>query len=73
MTGGPMGGRRTRRQFLGGAGVAGRVTIGAEWPWIGRGQGLKTITASHSVSTFVCGRSWSASSSAASRGAGSAT
>ena len=55
MTDGPTGARWTRREFLERAGLAG-VVIGAGWPGIGRGQGLKTITASHSVSTFVYGQ-----------------
>jgi NitT/TauT family transport system substrate-binding protein len=44
----------SRRQFLTAAGAAGGAVALA--PRLGWGQGLKTITASHSVSTFVYGQ-----------------
>ena len=45
----------SRRDFLKTAGVfGGRAAAG--WPALGHGQGLKTITASHSVSTVVYGQ-----------------
>ncbi len=52
MTDGPTNGRWTRRHFLATAGVV----AAAAWSWIGGAQGLKTISASHSVSTFVYGQ-----------------
>src|ERR1700687_2220825 len=45
----------SRRDFLKTAGLLGGMAA-AGWPASGRGQGLKTITASHSVSTFVYGQ-----------------
>src|SRR6058998_2182869 len=49
------GERVTRREFLMGTGLATGAALGAR---LGRGeaQGLRTITASHSVSTFVYGQ-----------------
>jgi hypothetical protein len=47
----PQTGRWTRREFLTTAGLA--VT---PWTRMAHAQGLKTITASHSVSTFVYGQ-----------------
>jgi NitT/TauT family transport system substrate-binding protein len=46
----------TRREFLRTAGLAGGATATAGWPRWARAQGLKQITASHSVSTFVYGQ-----------------
>jgi NitT/TauT family transport system substrate-binding protein len=46
----------TRRDFLKTAGLAGGVAAGAGLPRWARAQGLKQITASHSVSTFVYGQ-----------------
>jgi NitT/TauT family transport system substrate-binding protein len=48
--------RWTRREFLTAAGVAGGIATGASWLGPARAQGLKGITASHSVSTFVYGQ-----------------
>ncbi|MDO8477964.1 MAG: ABC transporter substrate-binding protein [Candidatus Rokubacteria bacterium] len=45
----------SRRDFLKTAGLFGGMAA-AGWPALGHGQGLKTITASHSVSTFVYGQ-----------------
>jgi NitT/TauT family transport system substrate-binding protein len=45
----------SRRDFLKTAGLLGGMAA-AGWPASGRGQGLKTITASHSVSTIVYGQ-----------------
>ncbi len=45
----------TRRDFIKTAGVFGGMAA-AGWPAPSLGQGLKTITASHSVSTFVYGQ-----------------
>ena len=46
---------RSRRDFLKTAGLFGGMAA-AGWPAKGHGQGLKTITASHSVSTVVYGQ-----------------
>ena len=46
---------RSRRDFLKTAGLFGGMAA-AGWPAVGHGQGLKTITASHSVSTVVYGQ-----------------
>jgi NitT/TauT family transport system substrate-binding protein len=45
----------SRRQFLHATASAG-VTVAAGWPRVARAQGPKTITVSHSVSTFVYGQ-----------------
>lgn len=45
----------SRRDFLKAAGLFGGMAV-AGWPWLWHGQGLKTITASHSVSTAVYGQ-----------------
>jgi sulfonate transport system substrate-binding protein len=45
----------TRRDFLKTAGMFGGIAA-AGWPARSHGQGLKTLTASHSVSTFVYGQ-----------------
>src|SRR5712691_386135 len=45
----------TRRDFIKTAGVFGGMAA-AGWPAPSLGQGLKTLTASHSVSTFVYGQ-----------------
>src|SRR5882724_13602999 len=45
----------SRRDFLKTAGLLGGMAA-AGWPAPGQGQGLKTITASHSVSTVVYGQ-----------------
>jgi sulfonate transport system substrate-binding protein len=45
----------SRRDFLKTAGMFGGITA-AGWPTQGHGQGLKAITASHSVSTIVYGQ-----------------
>jgi sulfonate transport system substrate-binding protein len=49
-------GNWTRRDFLRAAGAATGVAATAGLPQWARAQGLKTITASHSVSTFVYGQ-----------------
>ncbi len=46
---------RSRRDFLKTAGLFGGMAA-AGWPALGHGQGLKAITASHSVSTVVYGQ-----------------
>ena len=46
---------RSRRDFLKTAGLFGGIAAVA-WPTQGHGQGLKAITASHSVSTVVYGQ-----------------
>src|SRR4026209_523581 len=51
----PRTGRWTRREFLAPAGLAGGLAV-VPWARMARSQGLKTITASHSVSTFVYGQ-----------------
>ena len=48
-------GRWTRREFLTTAGLAGGLTV-APWARMARAQGLKNVTASHSVSTIVYGQ-----------------
>ena len=45
----------SRRDFLKTAGLFGGIAA-AGWPAKGHAQGLKTITASHSVSTVVYGQ-----------------
>src|SRR6266542_162465 len=46
---------QSRRDFLKGAGLFGGMAA-AGWPGLGHGQGLKTPTASYSVSTVVYGQ-----------------
>ncbi len=46
----------TRRDFVKTTGLAAGVMASPSWHRIGRAQGLKSITASHSVSTFVYGQ-----------------
>ena len=53
MAGAPQTGRWARRAFLRTVGLGAAAT---PWARIARAQGLKTITASHSVSTFVYGQ-----------------
>src|SRR5258705_11964453 len=49
--------RMTRRDFLKPTGLTGGVTaVAPPWARVARAQGLKAITASHSVSTFVYGQ-----------------
>src|SRR5712664_4278847 len=49
--------RMTRRDFLKLTGLTGGVTaVATPWARVARAQGLKAITASHSVSTFVYGQ-----------------
>src|SRR5258705_13042779 len=49
--------RMTRRGFLKLTGLTGGVTaVATPWARVARAQGLKAITASHSVSTFVYGQ-----------------
>ncbi len=55
MAGEPQAGRWTRRDFLRTVGP-GAAAAATPWARIARAQGLKTITASHSVSTFVYGQ-----------------
>ncbi len=50
------GGGVTRRQFLKRTGLGAAVLFGSARPGPGEAQALKTITASHSVSTFVYGQ-----------------
>jgi len=45
----------SRREFIKTAGLFGGMAA-AGWPTLARSQGLKAITASHSVSTFVYGQ-----------------
>lgn len=45
----------SRRRFLG-ASAAGAAILAASWPRVLRAQGLRPITLSHSVSTFVYGQ-----------------
>src|SRR5215831_2814081 len=47
----PTGGPITRRAFLRTAGLTGGVVLASGWRQPASAQGLKTITASHSVST----------------------
>src|SRR5512144_750860 len=49
-------GRWTRRDFLKITGLAGGAAAATPWVRTAGAQGLKTITASHSVSTFVYGQ-----------------
>src|SRR4026209_889843 len=51
----PRTGRWTRREFLTTAGLSGGLAV-VPWARMARAQGLKTMTASHSVSTFVYGQ-----------------
>ena len=46
----------TRREFLKGTAVAGGLAVGAARSGPVSAQGLKSISASHSVSTFVYGQ-----------------
>src|SRR5258705_10812849 len=46
----------TRREFLKGTAVVGGLAVGAARSWPVSAQGLRSISASHSVSTFVYGQ-----------------
>ena len=52
----PTGWPITRRAFLRTAGLTGGVVLASGWRQPASAQGLKTITASHSVSTVVYGQ-----------------
>ena len=52
----PKAGRWTRQEFLKTAGMAGSLVAGASWSGRARAQGLRSISASHSVSTLVYGQ-----------------
>jgi NitT/TauT family transport system substrate-binding protein len=56
MTEQPEAGRLTRREFVTKAAIAAGLAAGAPRPGSASAQGLKSITASHSVSTFVYGQ-----------------